>query len=77
MHGYILVVSFVDCGLFLTILLMPAPSVVVIGFSRLVFTAHEEDFSVAISLGKRGVSNLPVTVGYYTEDDTTVGWSLA
>ena len=60
-------------GLYLTIIPMTAPSVVVIGFSRLVFTAHEEDSSVSISLGKRGISNLPVTVGYYTEDDTTVG----
>ena len=52
------------------------PSVVVIGFSRLVFTAHEGDIALSISLGKRGISNLPVTVGYYTEDDTAAGWSV-
>lgn len=46
---------------------------VVVGFSQLSYTFHEGDGSVAITLGKRGTSTLPITVEYYTEEDTASG----
>ena len=46
---------------------------VVVGFSQSVYTAHEGDGLVMLGLGRRGSTNLPVILLYFTQDDTATG----
>ena len=48
-------------------------SVVVVGFSEVVYTAEEGDISLGVTLGRRGLTSLPVTLHYHTEDGTANG----
>ena len=46
---------------------------VVVGFTQSVYTVREGDGLVRVGLRRRGITNLPITVQYFTQDDIAIG----
>lgn len=49
--------------------------VIAIGFSKPDYTISEGSGSLVISIARRGVANIPISVEYFTEDGSATGQS--